>query len=86
MKGGNRPSLTQHTVAGILWLSYGKAAFFILQLVVVGVLARLVTPTAFGVLNAALIVTGFSAIVSQLGLGPALVQRPTLERTHIDTA
>ena len=86
MKGGKKPSLTQHTVAGILWLSYGKAAFFILQLVVVGVLARLVTPAAFGVVNAALIVTGFSAIVSQLGLGPALVQRPALERRHIDTA
>ncbi len=83
---GKKPSLTHHTVAGIFWLSYGKAAFFLLQLVVVGVLARLVTPTAFGVVNAALIVTGFSAIVSQLGLGPALVQRPTLERRHIDTA
>jgi len=81
-----KPSLTHHTVAGIFWLSYGKAAFFVLQLVVVGVLARLVTPAAFGVVNAALIVTGFSAIVSQLGLGPALVQRPTLERRHIDTA
>ncbi|HET7248697.1 MAG TPA: lipopolysaccharide biosynthesis protein [Gemmatimonadales bacterium] len=86
MNGGKKPSLTHHTVAGILWLSYGKAAFFVLQLVVVGVLARLVTPAAFGVVNAALIVTGFSAIVSQLGLGPALVQRPTLERRHIDTA
>lgn len=86
MSDSKKPSLTHHTVAGIFWLSYGKAAFFVLQLVVVGVLARLVTPTAFGVVNAALIVTGFSAIVSQLGLGPALVQRPTLERRHIDTA
>jgi O-antigen/teichoic acid export membrane protein len=83
---GRKPSLTQHTVAGIMWMSYGKAAFFVLQLVVVGVLARLITPKAFGVVNAALIVTGFSAIVSQLGLGPALVQRPELERRHIDTA
>ncbi len=83
---GRKPSLTHHTVAGIMWMSYGKAAFFVLQLVVVGVLARLITPAAFGVVNAALIVTGFSAIVSQLGLGPALVQRPELERRHIDTA
>ena len=86
MTGAKKPSLTHHTVAGIFWLSYGKAAFFILQLVVIGVLARLVTPAAFGVVNAALIVTGFSAIVSQLGLGPALVQRPSLDRRHIDTA
>src|SRR5574341_458557 len=81
-----RPSLTHHTVAGILWMSYGKAAFFLLQLVVLAVLARLLTPADFGVVSAALVVTGLSAILSQLGLGPALVQRPTLERRHIDTA
>ena len=81
-----RRSLTHHTVAGILWMSYGKAAFFVLQLVVLGILARLITPAEFGVVSAALVVIGFSAIVSQLGLGPALVQRPTLERRHIDTA
>lgn len=69
-----------------MWMSYGKAAFFVLQLVVLGVLARLITPAEFGVVSAALVVTGFSAIVSQLGLGPAIVQRPTLERRHIDTA
>jgi O-antigen/teichoic acid export membrane protein len=79
-------SLTQHTVAGIMWMSYGKAAFSILQLVVLAVLARLVTPAEFGVVSAALVVIGFSAIVSQLGLGPAIVQRPDLERRHIDTA
>jgi O-antigen/teichoic acid export membrane protein len=87
-QGRTRPrrSLTQHTVAGILWMSYGKAAFFFLQLIVLGVLARLITPAEFGVVSAALVVIGFSAIVSQLGLGPAIVQRPVLERRHIDTA
>lgn len=69
-----------------MWLSYGKAAYFLLQLVVLGVLARLITPAAFGVVSAALVVIGFSAIASTLGLGAALVQRPVLERRHIDTA
>jgi O-antigen/teichoic acid export membrane protein len=81
-----RQSLTHHTVAGIMWMSYGKAAFFVLQLIVLGVLARLITPAEFGVVSAALVVIGFSAVASQMGLGPALVQRPILERRHIDTA
>jgi O-antigen/teichoic acid export membrane protein len=81
-----KPSLTHHTVAGIMWMSYGKAAFFVLQLIVLAVLARLITPADFGIVSAALVVTGFSGIVSQLGLGPALVQRPDLEQRHIDTA
>lgn len=78
--------LTQRTLAGMLWMSYGKAAFAILQLIVLAVLARLVTPLDFGVISAALIVIGFSSIVSQLGLGPAIVQRPQLEPRHLDTA
>ena len=79
-------SLTQRTIAGMLWLASGKAAYAGLQLAVLAVLARLVSPADFGVVSAALVVIGFSAIVSQLGLGPALVQRPDLEPRHVDTA
>lgn len=78
--------LTQRTLAGMLWMSYGKAAFAILQLVVLAVLARLISPLDFGVVSAALVVIGFSSIVSQLGLGPAIVQRPELEPRHLNTA
>ena len=78
--------LTHRTLAGMLWMSYGKAAYSILQIVVLGVLARLVAPAEFGVVSAALVVIGLSSIVSQLGLGPALVQRPQLEPRHLDTA
>ncbi len=78
--------LTHRTLAGLLWMTYGKAAFAILHLVVLGVLAHLLTPADFGVVSGALVVIGLSAIVSQLGLGPALVQRPELERRHLDTA
>ncbi len=79
-------SLTQRTVAGMLWMVYGKVAFAILQLGILAVLARLLTPTDFGVVSAAAVVIGLSAIVSQLGLGPALVQRSELEPRHIETA
>ena len=79
-------SLTHQSVAGMLWMVYGKVAFAILQLVILGVLARLLAPADFGVVSAAAVVIGFSAIVSQLGLGPALVQRPELEPRHIETA
>jgi len=79
-------SLTQQTVAGMAWMIYGKVAFAILQLVILGILARLLVPSDFGVIAAAEVVIGFSAIVSQLGLGPALVQRAELEDRHIETA
>jgi PST family polysaccharide transporter len=70
----------------MLWMVYGKVAFAILQLVILGLLARLLSPADFGVIAAAEVVIGFSAVVSQLGLGPALVQRTALEDRHIETA
>jgi O-antigen/teichoic acid export membrane protein len=79
-------SLTHQTVAGMAWMIYGKVAYAILQLLILGLLARLLSPADFGIIAAAEVVIGFSAIVSQLGLGPALVQRPTLEDRHIQTA
>lgn len=81
-----RASLTHQTIAGLLWTVLGKGAYGLLQLIVLAILARLVSPTAFGVVSAALIVIHLSAIMSQLGMGTALVQRPVLEPRHIDTA
>src|SRR5688572_9467833 len=57
-----------------------------MQLGVLAVLGRVLTPADFGVLSAALVLVAFSSIVSHIGLGPALVQRPALEPRHVRTA
>ncbi len=54
-------------------------------LLVLVVLARLLTPADFGLVAAALVVIGFSAIFSEFGIGPALVQRLDLQTRHIRT-
>jgi PST family polysaccharide transporter len=79
---GPRRSLTHQTLSGLLWTFYGKGAYAVLQMAILAILARLVSPTDFGVVSAALIVIGLSAIMSQVGLAPALVQREALERRH----
>jgi O-antigen/teichoic acid export membrane protein len=78
--------LTRRTITGMLWAAWGKGAQTGLQLLVLAVMARLVSATDFGVVSAALVVIGLSGIFSQLGFGPALVQRPELEQRHLDTA
>ncbi|HEV8176828.1 MAG TPA: lipopolysaccharide biosynthesis protein, partial [Gemmatimonadales bacterium] len=70
----------------MFWTASGKAIRSGLQVLVLAVLARLVTPADFGVVNAALVFIGFSAIFAQVGLGPALIQRPVLEPRHLKTA
>lgn len=80
------PSLTRSTVSGMFWMASSNGLSGVLKIVVLVVLARLLSPADFGIVGAALIVIGFSAIFSQLGLGPALVQRRELEPRHIQTA
>lgn len=58
----------------------------ILQLVFISLLARLISEEAFGVMAIALVVVGFIEIFSQIGIGPALIQRKELTDEHINGA
>jgi PST family polysaccharide transporter len=75
--------MTNQTLSGLFWTSLATAAHFILLLLVLVVLARLLTPADFGLATAALMAIGFSAIFSQLGIGPAVVQRADLQTAHL---
>ncbi|GAB5484467.1 MAG: O83 family O-antigen flippase [Parasphingorhabdus sp.] len=74
------------TLISVMWGGGGKIVQSVLQLVVLGVLARFIKPSDFGVINAALIVVSFTTVFSQLGIAPALVQRNNLTSKHISTA
>lgn len=80
------PTLRDQTQRSLLWASSEAVARTLLQTLVLVVLAKLLTPADYGVVGAALIIVGISAIFSQLGVGPAIVQRPELEPRHLDAA
>ncbi|MEA2712279.1 MAG: hypothetical protein QOK27_240 [Gemmatimonadales bacterium] len=82
----NPSNLTHRAVSGMAWVAWGSAAIAVLKVAVLVLLTRLLSPADFGVVGAALVVIGFSLNFSQLGLGPALVQRPVLEPRHVSTA
>jgi O-antigen/teichoic acid export membrane protein len=82
----NPPSLTRSAVKGMVWVAWGSGASAVLKVALLVVLTRLLSPADFGIVSAALIVIGFSLTFSQLGLGPALVQRPDLQPKHVSTA
>jgi PST family polysaccharide transporter len=77
--------MTGHALRGLFWMFLGTGGQAVVQLLVLVVLARLLTPADFGVVAAALVVVGFSTIFSQLGIGPAVVQRHELHATHLRT-
>ena len=79
-------SLTHHAVRGMVWVAWGSGAMAVLKVVVLVLLTRLLSPADFGLVGAALVVIGFSLNFSQVGLGPAVVQRSVLEPRHVSTA
>lgn len=86
MSGAATPSRTDRTVAGWFFMTFGTAVQGALMVGVMLVLARLLSPQDFGLLAASLLVVQISAIFTQAGIGPALVQQPVLRREHIYTA
>lgn len=83
---GSPPSLGRRTLGGMLWMSIGVFGQVVVQIVVLIVLARHVSPSDFGVAAAALVVLRLSLILSDSGVGPALVQRKELRADHIRVA
>jgi O-antigen/teichoic acid export membrane protein len=68
------------------WRFLAKFCAFGLRLAVLVVLARLVSVADFGLIAQAVIVAGLAALFSEVGMGPALVQRRDLTATHIRVA
>src|SRR5690554_4558407 len=78
-------SLRRQTFSGFLWLGGVKATNAILQFGVLAVLARLLTPSEFGLMGIALVVVGFTDIFTDIGFGPAITQKKELNKTDIHT-
>jgi PST family polysaccharide transporter len=78
--------LKQSALGGFMWLSVGNGFRAVVKVGVLAILARLLAPEDFGLVAAAGVVIWFSMIFSNLGVGPALVQRRTLTAVHVETA
>lgn len=76
-------NLTQKTFKGFFWQFGGTIFKTFIQLGVLFILARLISKAEFGVAQSALVVVGLSKLLSQLGVGPALVQKANLTPVHI---
>jgi teichuronic acid exporter len=76
-------SLTNRTISGMLWNMSGAVVQAALQLAIVSVLARLLVPQDFGLVGAAVVVIEFCQIFTQIGVGPAIVQRSDLREEHV---
>jgi O-antigen/teichoic acid export membrane protein len=65
-------------LSGVSWTTIGVGAFAVLQIPVLAILARLISPAEFGIANAALIVFAFGANIFEGGVMLNIAQRKTV--------
>jgi len=82
----DRTSLSRRTVDAFAWRMLSESSKLALQLGVQIGLARLLRPEAFGLLAIASLVINFGSRVSEIGTGPALIQRVTITPVHVRVA
>lgn len=70
--------------SGVFFTAIAKYSSIIVSLVVSAILARLLTPEDFGVITIATVILSFFAIVSDLGIAPAIVQNKELTKNDLN--
>ncbi len=71
-------------VTGVAYTAISKYAWMVIQLVIQGVLGRLVIPSDHGVMAIAMVAMAFFAIFTDMGLGPAIIQHKDIPRGDMD--
>lgn len=82
----SKEDLKQAAVAGVRWTTAGRVAIEAITLISAIALARLIPPAGFGQAVVPLILVPLAVIFTFEGFGSALVQRKTINRTHVEAA
>ncbi|MDQ2855166.1 MAG: lipopolysaccharide biosynthesis protein [Acidobacteriota bacterium] len=79
-------SLGRKVTHAVSWLAVAQVAQRATTLVVTAILARRLLPADFGLIALTLLTVTFISYFQDMGLSAALVQRPNLEKDHLNTA
>jgi PST family polysaccharide transporter len=77
--------LKAKTIAGITWTAADQVFRQVIRFGITVVLARLLSPTEFGLIAMMGVFTGFAGLFTSLGFGASLVQKKDLRPEHLDT-
>jgi O-antigen/teichoic acid export membrane protein len=81
---GARPEeLKKAAIAGVRWMSLARVASEVIAFGAMIALARLIGPTGFGQFAIVLVMREIALTITGEGIGTALVQRPKVERAHV---
>ena len=78
-------SIKKELVGGVFYIAIAKYSGTLVQLIITAVLARLLTPSDFGVVAVATVIITFFNILSDIGIGPAIIQNKELTQGDLNT-
>lgn len=79
-------NLKKKTIQGLIWAFTSQIGKQGSQFIITAILARLLSPSDFGLLGMATVFTGFATIFSDLGVSGALVQKQDTDERHLSSA
>ena len=78
-------SFKKDLTKGVFWIAVAKYSGIVVQLLITAILARKITPAAFGTVAIASVILYFLDILSDIGIGPAVVQYKQLTKSHLNS-
>lgn len=78
-------SLGEKAFKGATWLAFFKFVSQTFAWAMTVAIARVLLPDDYGLMALATIITGYAAIISELGLGGAIVQRPQMSQQELSS-
>ena len=70
-------------ISSLSWNTLTVVLQIVIQTVYTGLLARMIAPESFALMGVVLSIMGFAEIFSQVGIGPAIIQRKELSPQHL---
>lgn len=77
-------NLRRELTLGVFYTAIAKYSGIVIQLIVMAILSRALTPADFGIVAVATVFISFFNILSDIGVGPAVIQNQTLTRYDLE--
>ena len=77
-------SIRKDFINGVFWIATAKYSGILVSLIVTAILARKISPAAFGTIAVAMVILHFLNILADIGIGPAIVQYKELSQKKLN--
>ncbi len=80
----NITDIRSEIINGVFWIALAKYSGIVVSLIVVAILSRCISASAFGTVAIALVILQFLNILADIGIGPAIVQYADLKKRDLN--